>query len=156
MGFFGRLSQHLLSCCSSWLAWLVVTCLMEVDGAWWVECGAVCWWWWWWCCDADERDAVQKKTFTKWINKHLVKVTVYTAHGCRVYTGMYQCVCHYDTLGWSDGDKVVPSHQYHVVWYSYRQVAEDIFRLYLITMCCVRQLASCLQCFDSSCTHFRE
>jgi len=22
-----------------------------------------------------ERDAVQKKTFTKWINKHLVKVT---------------------------------------------------------------------------------
>ena len=22
----------------------------------------------------DERDAVQKKTFTKWVNKHLVKV----------------------------------------------------------------------------------
>lgn len=23
---------------------------------------------------ADERDAVQKKTFTKWVNKHLAKV----------------------------------------------------------------------------------
>uniref|UniRef100_A0A3B5A0B6 Calponin-homology (CH) domain-containing protein n=1 Tax=Stegastes partitus TaxID=144197 RepID=A0A3B5A0B6_9TELE len=25
------------------------------------------------CC-ADERDRVQKKTFTKWVNKHLIKV----------------------------------------------------------------------------------
>ena len=24
---------------------------------------------------ADERDAVQKKTFTKWVNKHLIKVS---------------------------------------------------------------------------------
>lgn len=23
----------------------------------------------------DERDAVQKKTFTKWVNKHLIKVS---------------------------------------------------------------------------------
>lgn len=34
----------------------------------------------------DERDEVQKKTFTKWINKHLIKVTitgvVYLAHLC--------------------------------------------------------------------------
>lgn len=25
-------------------------------------------------CSADERDRVQKKTFTKWVNKHLIKV----------------------------------------------------------------------------------
>lgn len=25
---------------------------------------------------ADERDRVQKKTFTKWVNKHLIKVGV--------------------------------------------------------------------------------
>jgi hypothetical protein len=24
---------------------------------------------------ADERDAIQKKTFTKWVNKHLKKVS---------------------------------------------------------------------------------
>jgi len=29
---------------------------------------------------SDERDAVQKKTFTKWINKHLVKVTSSSVH----------------------------------------------------------------------------
>ncbi|XP_005102797.1 metacaspase-1 [Aplysia californica] len=29
--------------------------------------------------DTDERDAVQKKTFTKWVNKHLLKVGVNTA-----------------------------------------------------------------------------
>lgn len=27
-------------------------------------------------CSADERDRVQKKTFTKWVNKHLIKVRV--------------------------------------------------------------------------------
>uniref|UniRef100_A0A0L8I8H9 Uncharacterized protein n=1 Tax=Octopus bimaculoides TaxID=37653 RepID=A0A0L8I8H9_OCTBM len=27
---------------------------------------------------ADERDAVQKKTFTKWVNKHLLKVFTYS------------------------------------------------------------------------------
>ena len=26
-------------------------------------------------CSADERDRVQKKTFTKWVNKHLMKVS---------------------------------------------------------------------------------
>uniref|UniRef100_A0A667ZAL9 Microtubule actin crosslinking factor 1 n=1 Tax=Myripristis murdjan TaxID=586833 RepID=A0A667ZAL9_9TELE len=26
------------------------------------------------CCPPDERDRVQKKTFTKWVNKHLIKV----------------------------------------------------------------------------------
>lgn len=26
------------------------------------------------CFFADERDRVQKKTFTKWVNKHLIKV----------------------------------------------------------------------------------
>ena len=25
---------------------------------------------------SDERDAIQKKTFTKWVNKHLKKVTI--------------------------------------------------------------------------------
>jgi hypothetical protein len=25
-------------------------------------------------CFSDERDAIQKKTFTKWVNKHLKKV----------------------------------------------------------------------------------
>lgn len=25
-------------------------------------------------CSSDERDRVQKKTFTKWVNKHLIKV----------------------------------------------------------------------------------
>lgn len=27
-------------------------------------------------CSSDERDRVQKKTFTKWVNKHLIKVRV--------------------------------------------------------------------------------
>lgn len=27
-------------------------------------------------CSSDERDRVQKKTFTKWVNKHLIKVCV--------------------------------------------------------------------------------
>jgi len=27
-------------------------------------------------CVSDERDAVQKKTFTKWINQHLIKVDI--------------------------------------------------------------------------------
>ena len=26
---------------------------------------------------ADERDAIQKKTFTKWVNKHLKKVGIF-------------------------------------------------------------------------------
>lgn len=30
----------------------------------------------------DERDAIQKKTFTKWINKHLVKVSREFRHPC--------------------------------------------------------------------------
>uniref|UniRef100_A0A3P9H1F7 Calponin-homology (CH) domain-containing protein n=1 Tax=Oryzias latipes TaxID=8090 RepID=A0A3P9H1F7_ORYLA len=30
------------------------------------------------CC-ADERDRVQKKTFTKWVNKHLIKVRKHIA-----------------------------------------------------------------------------
>ena len=25
--------------------------------------------------ETDERDSIQKKTFTKWVNKHLIKVT---------------------------------------------------------------------------------
>lgn len=29
-------------------------------------------------CSTDERDRVQKKTFTKWVNKHLIKVLLHT------------------------------------------------------------------------------
>lgn len=29
----------------------------------------------------DERDAIQKKTFTKWVNKHLIKVNIEN-NGC--------------------------------------------------------------------------
>jgi hypothetical protein len=31
-------------------------------------------------CFPDERDKVQKKTFTKWINQHLMKVSRSLAH----------------------------------------------------------------------------
>ena len=34
----------------------------------------------------DERDRVQKKTFTKWVNKHLIKVGGMCVHTCA-------CVC---------------------------------------------------------------
>lgn len=31
---------------------------------------------------SDERDAIQKKTFTKWVNKHLAKVSLLSSFGC--------------------------------------------------------------------------
>lgn len=37
---------------------------------------------------ADERDRVQKKTFTKWVNKHLIKVMAIDNH-CRQKTCTY-------------------------------------------------------------------
>jgi len=30
------------------------------------------------CVASDERDTVQKKTFTKWVNKHLIRVSLYS------------------------------------------------------------------------------
>lgn len=42
----------------------------------------------------DERDRVQKKTFTKWVNKHLIKVGGVCAHGCeRLCRSACVCVC---------------------------------------------------------------
>lgn len=45
---------------------------------------------------ADERDRVQKKTFTKWVNKHLMKVRFFpvslaflTLHACVTRVGSY-------------------------------------------------------------------
>ena len=39
-------------------------------------------------CFADQRDAVQKKTFTKWVNKHLIKV------GAHIVKTMKNCIRH--------------------------------------------------------------
>ncbi len=36
---------------------------------------------------ADERDRVQKKTFTKWVNKHLIKVPL-----CSLFTAMFRVI----------------------------------------------------------------
>lgn len=36
------------------------------------------WWWCAWFWFTDEQEAVQKRTFTKWINSHLAKVRVYS------------------------------------------------------------------------------
>ena len=42
----------------------------------------------------DERDRVQKKTFTKWVNKHLIKVGGMHTHGCEhVCRSACVCVC---------------------------------------------------------------
>ena len=42
----------------------------------------------------DERDRVQKKTFTKWVNKHLIKVGGMRTHGCEhVCRSACVCVC---------------------------------------------------------------
>ena len=42
----------------------------------------------------DERDRVQKKTFTKWVNKHLIKVGGVRARGCeRLCRSACVCVC---------------------------------------------------------------
>ncbi|KPJ14032.1 Dystonin [Papilio machaon] len=38
----------------------------------------------------DERDAIQKKTFTKWVNKHLKKVFTFTLLG-QTYTRLHVC-----------------------------------------------------------------
>lgn len=44
------------------------------------------------CLISDERDAVQKKTFTKWVNKHLLKVCKLTNKNKT--TGLNsQCFC---------------------------------------------------------------
>lgn len=37
-------------------------------------------------CFADERDRVQKKTFTKWVNKHLITVRVFSSLSHCLYT----------------------------------------------------------------------
>ncbi|GFG39390.1 hypothetical protein Cfor_08339, partial [Coptotermes formosanus] len=34
------------------------------------------------CKFKDERDAIQKKTFTKWVNKHLKKVKYHSTYTC--------------------------------------------------------------------------
>ena len=62
-----------------------------------------------WCVHrVDERDAVQKKTFTKWINKHLVKVACQPLH---LYTAklLLLLACDSDTRGGNDADDVVLS-----------------------------------------------
>ena len=46
----------------------------------------------------DERDDVQKKTFTKWINKHLVKVASHDTCTLPWLLLLLMCVCHCDTL----------------------------------------------------------
>ncbi|XP_072947993.1 microtubule-actin cross-linking factor 1 isoform X4 [Epargyreus clarus] len=40
---------------------------------------------------ADERDAIQKKTFTKWVNKHLKKVFAYFTLLGQTYTRLHVC-----------------------------------------------------------------
>ncbi|OWR55496.1 Plectin-1 [Danaus plexippus plexippus] len=40
---------------------------------------------------SDERDAIQKKTFTKWVNKHLKKVFAYFTLLGQTYTRLHVC-----------------------------------------------------------------
>lgn len=41
------------------------------------------WRWCTWFCFTDEQEAVQKRTFTKWINSHLAKVGLYSHCYCQ-------------------------------------------------------------------------
>jgi len=49
-------------------------------------------------CIADERDTVQRKTFTKWVNKHLIRVSL-CCHGnllCGMFLHYLSRICNCD------------------------------------------------------------
>lgn len=50
---------------------------------------------------ADERDKVQKKTFTKWINQHLMKVSFYCFHIVELFCMLYFAVTDWIALNHS-------------------------------------------------------